>query len=766
MWRTRVSLIKTSIFFSFIIFNSINLFAQIHIKVKIIDSENGAPIPYVTILNIENTATFISNASGEFEVTDIGAYKLLKIGYLEKTIDILKSGYIIVQLEANPLELNEIIVSANHIPQKLKKAVATINIISSQDIKRGNDINVTSIFNQVPGVFMQTGSLNTNKISIRGIGSRNLYGTSKIRAYFGDIPLTNGNGETTIEDFELGSISRFEINKGAASSIYGSGLGGAIHLIPQNAYLNQTNAEGQVSIGSYGLIKGLININHGTEKNSIRAIYSNTHSDGYRNNNEYNRQTFTINSNHFVDKKNELSFLASYVDLKAFIPSSIDEDTYKNNPTKAAFTWAQSQGYEDSQRGIFGATWNHQYDNKIKQITSVFSSFKEAYEPRPFNILTENTSALGVRSRLLCAAEKLNWTLGGELFTDWYKSGTFENLYQDFPAGTGSVQGDALSDFKERRSYYNLFFESNYNLSEKTTLSLGINYNKTLYHLKDRFVTPENPDQSGSYDFNGMASPKFGVSHVFSENITLYSNISHGFSPPTTNETLLPEGLINTNIKPESGWNHELGTRMSLYNNRLQLNLAVYKMNIKNLLVARRTTEDQFIGLNAGKTIHNGLELSINYQWIESDAVSLKQFLSYTANDFTFKEFIDGDTNFSGNKLTGVPSNVFNTGLDLNTQFGLYGSLSFQHTGPIPITDSNALFTDSYNLSNIKIGFQYSIRKKIKLKAFFGLDNIFNEGYASQILINATGFGGSAPRYYYPGNPANYYTGLHINYSF
>ena len=58
------------------------------------------------------------------------------------------------------------------------------------------------------------------------------------------------------------------------------------------------------------------------------------------------------------------------------------------------------------------------------------------------------------------------------------------------------------------------------------------------------------------------------------------------------------------------------------------------------------------------------------------------------------------------------------------------------------------------------------LNKSLKMNIFFGLNNILNEKYASQILINASGFGGNAPRYYYPGNPINYYTGININYNF
>lgn len=733
---------------------------------KIIDSETGTSLRNVLIENIENKIRTFSNNLGEFKLKSKGFYRFYTIGYIEKNIEIQNSQNIIIQLKLNPSNLNEVIVNAYQIPRKLKKSHTTIDVLNTKDIERGNNTNVLDVLNRVPSVFMQSGALNTNKISIRGIGSRNLFGTSKIRAYFQDIPLTSGNGETSIEDFELGAISRIEIIKGAGSSIYGAGLGGTIHLIPKSGYLNESRILSDVSFGSFGLLKSVLNLNEGNTKNSIRAVYSNTQSEGYRDNNKYNRKTFTINSNHFINDKDDVTLLLSYVDLKGFIPSSINENDYLNNPKTAAFTWAQAQGYEDAKRGVLGATWNHQYHGNLKQVTSIFGSFKDSYEPRPFDILSENTTAIGMRSRMLGSYKNLNWTLGGELFKDTYKASNFQNLYQNFPIGTGSVEGDKFSDLKEKRSYYNVFFEANYDTSKKTTISMGLNFNKTTYNLFDRFLTDEKKDQSGAYSFKGILSPKVGISHIFNENISLYSNISHGFSPPTTAETLLPDGLINTNIKPETGWNFEVGTRTSFINNKLQFNLALFKLDVRNLLVARRTAEDQFIGINAGKTQHNGLEIVIKHQWIDNKTISVNQYITYTLNDFKFKEFIDGDTNYSGNKLTGVPSNVLNLGIDFDTKMGVYISVNYQYIGQIPITDSNALFTKSYNLANIKLGFKHSINKNLKFNAYFGLDNMFNEKYASQILINAVGFGSTAPRYYYPGNPSNYYTGLNLSYNF
>jgi len=744
--------------------------SQNQIHGKVIDGATGASLSNTNIYNLDTKHTITTDELGQFILKSKGNYRFKKDGYEAKGMTIEVSTFLIVQLNVRPLELNEVIVNANQIPKALKKSVITIEVLSKKEINRGNDINISQVLNRTSGVFVQSGALNTNRLTIRGIGSRNLFGTSKIRAYFKDIPLTNGSGETTIEDFELGAISRIEIVKGSTSSIHGAGLGGAIHLLPQNAFLNETTIKSQLTIGSFGLVKSKVNFNQGSTKNSFRGVYSNTHSDGYRDNNEYDRQTFTLSTNHFINDTNDISVLASYVDLKAFIPSSLNENTFINEPTAAAFTWGKAKGFEDSKRGILGVTWNHSYTNNLKQVTSVFTSFRDAYEPRPFNILTENTFAYGIRSRLLGKAKlfnkSLNYTFGGEYFRDRYKSSTFQNLYQDFPSGNGSVDGNRLSNFKENRSYYNLFFETNYELSQKATIVIGINYNKTSYDLEDHFPESDtNTDQSGSFSFSSILSPKIGFSYLVSKDISLYSNVSQGFSPITLAETLLPDGQINTNLKPETGWNYEVGTRGSLFKNKLQFNLAIYRLDIKNLVVSRRVASDQFIGVNAGKTRHDGLELGLNYKLIDKKLLKLNTFMNYTLNNFKFKEFIDEDNNFSGNDLTGVPSEIFNAGIDATTEFGIYGNINFQHVGSQPITDSNSLFSESYNLTNLKIGYERSLLKKLKFNFFFGLDNVFNTVYASQILINASSFGGKAPRYFYPGNPRNYYTGLNIKYT-
>jgi len=219
------------------------------------------------------------------------------------------------------------------------------------------NLSVPQILNTAPGVLMHSGAYNTNRITIRGIGSRNLFGTAKIKAYLNDIPLTNGVGETSLEDIDLSLIEDIQIVKGPTSSLYGAGLGGMIHL-------NTRTTQNQPSALSLEFASGMI------------GNFNLTESDGYRSNNNYERSGFALIGDHRISNKVRLSWIANYVDLFGQIPSSLNFDDYTNEPTKAAFTWQQVNGFEDYTKLIAGISAAIQTsDHSILKVSLFTNSF-------------------------------------------------------------------------------------------------------------------------------------------------------------------------------------------------------------------------------------------------------------------------------------------------------------------------------------------------------------------------------------------------------
>jgi iron complex outermembrane receptor protein len=759
------------IFLFLVLASNFFAYSQFEIQGIVINNSNNLPIENVRVLDVTSNLDTYTNANGKFSITTSGKIDFFKNSYTKTSIvvtknDITENKYFTIRL-SSITNLTEVVIKDYFRPQKHKYATAAISSVTTNDINRGNSIELHPILNKVAGVFMQNGTLNTNRITIRGIGARNLFGTANIRAYFGDIPLTDGNGESSIEDLELGALSTIKIHKGPSSSSYGVGLGGAILFQPKFANPNTSESELTTSFGSYGLRRVLAKAAISKKKSNIVVLYSNNHTDGYRDNNEYDRNTITLASGFNAGKKDNFSISGSYVNLNAGIPSSLNQEDFDNNPRQAAFTWDRAQGAEDVNYGVLGVTWKHNYNQKISHNTSVFYSFRNNDESRPFNILKENTASFGIRSKTLgthlIAKKELNWILGGELFFENYTSKTFANLYQDFPVGTGSVQGNQLSDLKEKRYYYNFFAEINYTILKKLRINAGVHLNQTSFDINDRFLS-DREDSSGKFNFDPILSPKIGINYTLNSQFTFYGNIAHGFSTPTTSETLLPNGLFNPDIKPEIGWNYEIGTRYSLLYDKLYGSVSLYQFRVKDLLVSRRTIDDNFFAINAGKTTHNGAELELNFDIIKISSGVLKFFFNASIYDHKFDEFIDLDNDFSNNDLTGVPSEVTNSGIEFITQKGVYGNLNFQTVGKIPANDANTTYSKNYELLHGKIGYKNSIGSHFTYDLFFGANNILDTKYASQLQINARGFGGNPPRYFYPGLPFNTYTGINIKY--
>ncbi|MES2578263.1 MAG: Plug domain-containing protein, partial [Bacteroidota bacterium] len=126
------------------------------------------------------------------------------------------------QIKKDTIALSEITLKGSPIKNVLQNVASSVSVITTADINKSDGIILTPILNKIPGVTMQQGAFNTNRITIRGIGARSQYGTNKIKAYFDGIPLSSGEGETTIDDIDLASIEKIEIIKGPNSTSFGS----------------------------------------------------------------------------------------------------------------------------------------------------------------------------------------------------------------------------------------------------------------------------------------------------------------------------------------------------------------------------------------------------------------------------------------------------------------------------------------------------------------------------------------------------------------
>lgn len=648
-------------------------------------------------------------------------------------------------------------------PSKKATGITASSVLSSKALERFDPTAIAPALNQISGVYLLSGALNTNRITIRGVGARTPYGTDKLRLYFDGIPVTNGTGFSTLETFDVENLGAVEVIKGPKGTAFGANLGGALILETQPPKKNTTQGTDRVTVGSYSLLKQHLLLQHAGEHYSLSLAYNHLETEGYRENNRFNRDGVLLHATLPLNTKSRLGILLNYVDYMAQIPSSINQTDFEEDPTRAASHWLAAQGFEANAYVLGGLSHTYSFSEHFRNTTSLFYTYLDHYEARPFNILDERTNGFGLRSHFEGRLGESTFTLGTELYSDVYHWSTFENLYAEYP-GEGSRQGERLSRNREFRKQYALFGTLTCPLTGSLTAQLGLTLNKTRYDFRDVFNEGAE-NRSAQRDFDAILLPSLGLQYRFTHG-KLYANISRGFSNPGLEETLTPEGVINPDIAQETGINYELGSQLVLFQEKLSVHIAVYRMDIANLLVAQRVGEDQFIGKNAGKTQHQGLEMEVQYALRLSKHLRVVPYLSYTLSDHRFVDFVEGDEDFSGNPLPGVPKHRLHSGIDVQHDKGLRVNITQQFVDEIPLTDANTLSSAAFTLFAAQLGYHTALSSRFSLGLRIGVNNVFDTPYAQSVLINAVGFGGSQPRYFYPGNGRNFYGGVQLGYRF
>ena len=666
--------------------------------------------------------------------------------FYSKKITANSSDKFKIYLTRRGIILEDIIVKSELFSSPLKDISLSTSVLNDIELRKENGEFIIKSLNEISGLYIHSAGYNTNRITIRGMGSRSPYSTNKIKAYLNNIPLSNGVGEISLEDFGIQMLGQVEVLKGPNSSLYGSGLGGNILLRTNSNFSDIINFHS--SLKSFNTYQNSLSLSK--EINDFKMFFNveKINSEGYRENNTYDNLRGILNLNYKINLISDIEFIQFYNNANALIPSSLSLSNYLENPSSAAFSWKNVRGGENYKRQITGLTYNLNIPYVYSQSTSLYYKSFINDEMRPFNFLDEKSKIFGIRHFGKINISKSQLIYGFDYSKEDYKFITWDNYGEDDQV--------LITKQIQKRNNYNIFTQYNLPIKDFSKLIFGISLNNIKY---DWTCCNENQIEELSYQYKNIISPR--LSYNFKKNNKSYFiNISHGYSPPNINETLDENGLVNPDIKPETGINYEIGVLGSSKNNNVSYNINMYYMDIKNLLVAQRTDFDTFTGVNAGRTSHPGIETSVNFEVLKSKDISIISSNNFSKYWYIFRDFIDKGNDYSQNKLTGVPSHTIFSKLKINLKNYLT-QISFQNIGKIPINDSNELFTDAYSIVDFRFSKLFSLTK-FDVNISSGINNVFDKKYASGIVINARGFGGRDPRYYYPGLPRNYFISLNL----
>ncbi|WP_300763137.1 TonB-dependent receptor [uncultured Bacteroides sp.] len=260
--------------------------------------------------------------------------------------------------------------------------------------------------------------------------------------------------------------------------------------------------------------------------------------------------------------------------------------------------------------------------------------------------------------------------------------------------------------------------------------------------FKDLKSSP-NVNGNISHDYIQLL-PKFALQYDFNKNNNIYASVTKGYRSGGYNIQMFSEivqgemingmiaaldekshGMVSqmggdkiphyeydiqetTMYKPEYSWNYEIGSHLTMFDGRLQADIASFYMDTHDQQISRFAESGLGrITVNAGKSRSVGGELALKAQI--TDAFSLNGNYGYTHATFT-DYVVSDEVNYNGNYVPFVPKHTFNIGGQYIFRMkrgawldNIIVNANYKGAGRIYWTEQNNAYQDLYGTLNGRV---------------------------------------------------------------
>jgi len=276
----------------------------------------------------------------------------------------------------------------------------------------------------------------------------------------------------------------------------------------------------------------------------------------------------------------------------------------------------------------------------------------------------------------------------------------YEKAYEQRINGKkADVQSGELKDDEVRIGYAgSVFLQNRIFLSEQISLTPGFRLEYFEFERRINRVDSKDTSIVGQSDVFSFV-PGIGVNFNFDDNYTLFAGVHRGFAPPRVKDAISNSGQ-SLQLEAELSWNTEVGIRANFLS-VLGLEFTVYMLDFSNQIIpVSESSGGLGTGLvNGGRTIHEGIELALNFNFGKLLNTNYGIFLDWNASfnnaEYNADRFIATSgkiVNIKGNSLPYAPEFLSSFSLSLQMPFGLEFHFSGTHVGE--------QFTDELNTIN------------------------------------------------------------------
>lgn len=817
---------------------SLCAYSQTTIKGKVQDASSGSSLQGATIsVAGKNVATTDKDGSFSFDCSKKVTIAISYVGYetlLKQagcgdnfTINLTQSG--------NTLDNVEISVTSSDNKSRLSQPVS-ITKLTDKELKRGQGLFLDdAIQTSVPGVQMNRRTVSGGQqFNIRGYGngSRGTRGISSnfdgqgYKVYLNDIPVTDAEGITTLDDIDYGVVSNTEIVKGPAGTLYGQAIAGAVNLKIRVPQKGRTSVGQNVMFGNYGLQRYTTQLMAGGERSGILLTYGKQKSEGFSIHNSSHKDFVNFVGEFQPNEKQTVSTFVGYTDSYDERLGELTIAQWNNKDYSGNIEYIKRDAHSHVSTFRAGLSHSYQFSKAVSNTTAIFGTGFRS-DVSSAGGWTDKTSVnygfrTSFRTRFFFAnGTSLNGITGLEVQRqDAQIVGyNMKAAPSDPNPGGPWVYGTspywivnavtANTAFVTTPTAY--FTEWTLALPKELSITGGLGMSTQRIILDDRFNSPNATVARPSHfdtSYKNMVSPHLAINKVFRKTISVYASYSTGYKAPVSSYFFIatPQvgtppnpgsaaatAKVNSDLRSEKGTQFEIGSKGNTLGGRLIWELALFHLKFKDKMTAvavpvpttPATATAYSYMINGGEQDHKGVEALVKYSVLKKSSGFFQDFTPFVT--FTYSDFKYGDNfiyktgtttagggidtlNYSGMNVFGAPRIMAAWGVDVTTKPGLYFSFSHLYKDPQNIAlERLTQNPETYALR--KAGSYNLLNTKLgvrrSLSSHFDIDAFFGVNNITGVRYPIMIFVNQLPDAYIPAPPkAVIFGGINLRYNF
>ncbi|MCG9793307.1 TonB-dependent receptor [Flavobacterium algicola] len=657
--------------------------------------------------------------------------------------------------------LEDVFITANRTKTLRKETPVAISKITAKTIDETKASALYEIANKTPGVVMVNLGNEQHAMSIRQPISYSSY-----YLYLEDglpirpLGIFNHNALLEINQFNLQSI---EIVKGPVSSLYGpEAIGGTINLISQKpSYYPEFKFGIQADQWGYKRIQAAGGATLGKIGFHVAGI-SSLQENSWLANSDYTKDNLNVRVDYAITDHTRLISNTMVGNYYSDMSSSLNEaDFYSRNYTSTSdFTYRKSEALRT--RLTLEHDWNsksstsftaYHRDNKLGQNPSYSIIWSQTNNPTTATgqINSSNFKSYGGVAQHTQKFDFWRTTMvSGASFdfspvTYWAYLINLSATLNDGEVGKQTVSKyEIVAEHPETKlvdyssDVYNTAFFNQVSFSpiEELVVTIGGRYDNMKLDYQNAINLSTGEKTYDKFTF------KAGANFNPYKEAGFYGNYSQGFAPPgITSIFRLKTGTGGTtgvpadfyyNLEPATFENYEVGGWLSLFENKLNFDYALYYMVGTNEQLSVKLEDNSTDYRSAGKTSHKGIELGLTYkpstQWNLriGGTVSKHEYIDFKVSD----KSSDVLQNLGGYEMPQAPRWSGNSEVSYYPNWlpNLRASVEWQLISSYFQDQVNTVKYDGYNLFNGRIGYKFKC-----IEIYGNVMNITDKLYAYNV---------------------------------